>query len=180
MHFIKQSTAGFLLAMFTLASISHVPIARAADALPKQGSYSLTFPWHFKGQNHQVSETENFGIGLAWGPSLSDGKRGGFLDEAAVMSMYTVKFAKDGTARNGGHLVVTDVEGHKAFAAWEGKHVPGAEWEEGSMTWTGGTGKYQGMTGQGKWKQKLTGFRADGAEAEGEGYAVWKGDYRLP
>jgi hypothetical protein len=94
MHFIKQSTAGFLLAMFTLASISHVPIARAADALPKQGSYSLTFPWHFKGQNHQVSETENFGIGLAWGPSLSDGKRGGFLDEAAVMSMYTVKLPR--------------------------------------------------------------------------------------
>jgi len=169
-----------IFAALALVCALHGPSARAAEPLPRQGAYSITFPWHFKGQSHQVSETESFGMGLAWGPSMNDVKKGSLWDDSAVLSMYTVKFAKDGSARNSGYLVVTDSEGHKAFASWEGRHAAGAEWDEGSMTWTGGTGKYQGLTGQGKWKQKLTGFRGSGAEAEGEGYAIWKGEYRLP
>jgi len=178
-HFTSIAKRFSMLAALAIAGMVAVPASQAADALPKQGSYSVTFPWHFKGQSHQVSEKENFGMGVAWGPSMNEARRG-FIDNASVLSLYTVKFSKDGPARNSGHLIVTDADGHKAYASWEGGWAVGAEWEEGTMTWTGGTGKYQGITGQGKWKQKLTGFRGAGADAEGEGYSLWKGDYRLP
>lgn len=174
---LTTKTSIFAALAFTISAFG-TP-GHAADPLPKQGSYSVTFPWHFKGQSHQVSEKENFGMGLAWGPSMNEAKRG-FLDNASVLSMYTVKFSKDGPSKNSGHLIVTDSDGHKVFAAWEGGWTVGSEWEEGTMTWTGGTGKYQGISGQSRWKQKLTGFRSSGSEAEGEGYSLWKGDYRLP
>jgi len=168
-----------ILATFAVACTVSCAISFAADPLPKQGSYSVTFPWHFKGQSHAISEKDTFGMGQAWGPSMNDAKRG-FLDNASVLSLYTVKFTKDGPAKNSGHLIVTDSDGHKVFAAWEGGWTVGSEWEEGTMTWTGGTGKYQGISGQSRWKQKLTGFRSSGSEAEGEGYSLWKGEYRLP
>jgi len=151
----------------------------ADEALPKQGSYSITFPWHFQGQAHEVGEKEIFATGLAWGPALNDAKRG-FLDNTSVKSIYNVRIGKDASLKLFGNLIVVDSDGHKAFAVWEGVRTAGTGWAEGTMTWTGGTGKYQGLTGQAKWKQRVTGYRPSGSNEEGEGYTFWKGDYRLP
>ncbi len=57
---------------------------------------------------------------------------------------------KSGTGYGPGFGVVTDKDGDKTFATWEGKPGKGSLWE-GTATYTGGTGKWQGIQGKCTW-----------------------------
>src|SRR5256885_16857418 len=77
----------------------------AGDSLlPRQGSYTVMFPWHFRGHADPISDTEIFSRGYAWGPTINDGKQG-FLHNASAMSIYTIQTGKDGFAKLSGQMI---------------------------------------------------------------------------
>ncbi len=70
-----------------------------------------------------------------------------------------------------GTCLITDKDGDKVFLVWTCKN-PGSGCQ-GTFQWTGGTGKYTGITGN----NTFTGFPLPSSAS---GYSVWKGDWKLP
>ena len=65
------------------------------------------------------------------------------LDNLAIRCMEESKARPEGYAFTG-TCIQTDGDGDKIFMIYEGP-------EGGAVTWIGGTGKYQGITGKGTW-----------------------------
>ena len=74
---------------------------------------------------------------------------------------------KSGQGTMRGYSVMTGEDGEKRFSSYDGKMVGKGQWE-GTYTYTGGTGKYDGSSGGGTWKGKSLGPGISHVEAEGE------------
>jgi len=75
-----------------------------------------------------------------------------------------------GTAQ--GYCVITDKTNDKAFLVWRGTIDPTTGFN-GDYQWTGGTGKYRGMTGNNT-------FSAISVGSTSEGRGVLRGEWQLP
>lgn len=75
--------------------------------------------------------------------------------------------AKTGKGTLSGYSVRTYKNGEKWFSRYEGKPAGKGRWE-GTHTYHGGTGKYEGMTGSGTWKTQSLARGIAIMEAEGE------------
>jgi hypothetical protein len=116
-------------------------------------------------EGHVYAIYESKGIlTIMQGKPIFDGlplKQGGFLDINL----------KSGAGYAHGFDVVIDKDGDKVFDTWEGKPGKGGLWE-GTWTYTGGTGKWQGIQGKGTWVTHEV--------APGQSYDEWEGEYELP
>jgi hypothetical protein len=65
---------------------------------------------------------------------------------------------------------MTDADGDRVFAAWKCQGAPRCQ---GEFRWTGGTGKYVGISGG-------SSFHAVSLVPTLSGYSVWKGEWQLP
>jgi hypothetical protein len=72
----------------------------------------------------------------------------------------------------GGYCVITDGDSDKAFLEWHGTIDPATGFN-GDYHWTGGTGKYTGMTGENTLSAGIVG-------ATPEGRGILSGEWRLP
>ncbi len=66
-----------------------------------------------------------------------------------------------------GYGVTIDKDGDKSFRTHEGKPVGKGHWK-GTWTSTKGTGKYEGVKGEGTWDQYMLGPKESYIEVEGE------------
>lgn len=96
-----------------------------------------------------------------------------FLHAAAVVCQIVGDRMKN-VSNVHGYCTVTDVDGDKAFLAYKCRNPQvGVARCEGDFQWTGGTGKYTGLTGSNT-------FYAGAVPKTASGYSVWKGEWQLP
>ena len=74
---------------------------------------------------------------------------------------------KTGEGTLTGYSEITDQNGDKWFSRYEGKRV-GKGLTKGTYTYTGGTGKHQGLTGGGTWESQSLARGISKVVAEGE------------
>jgi hypothetical protein len=157
------------IALITLA----FGVALVGDALAGEKVKARTVLYRVNWQQIEVGDQkghvyvlyESKGIEtILQGKAFCDGwslRQGGFLDINL----------KSGAGYAHGFEVMTDKDGDKIFDTWEGKPGKGGLWE-GTWTYTGGTGKWQGIQGRGTWITH--------EPAPGQSYDDWEGEVELP
>ena len=80
-----------------------------------------------------------------WGVSFNNAGKG-FLHHAAWNCPGLTEVVDGKMTTNGGLCTLTDQAGEKIFANWNGGGALGGEFA-GELTFSGGTGKYEGLTG---------------------------------
>ena len=146
------------------------PPAAVSSDLPKRGSYSGVFGWHFVGEGDGAQGSMVWG-GVATGTFRNDSGTG-FLHAALVKCTSAGTASKEWPLRDGGECVATDSDGDKLFATWRCTDCP----TKGEFQWLGGTGKYVGIKGRNSYTQTNASVPA-GAPA---GWSTWKGEWQLP
>jgi hypothetical protein len=151
--------------------VALLPIYAIANAqeLPKSGKYTSRYDWSFDGKIFQFEPDHFVFIGNLPGVNHNDQGKG-FLHDTRVDCQIMWDQNKGKSVANG-TCVATDATGEKAFAVWKcAGPVPNCE---GDFQWTGGTGKYSGLTGGNK-------FTGVSIGQTGAGYSVWSGEWKLP
>ena len=131
------------------------------------------FGWFGVGKAHQIEEGHFYWLGEFSGTFFSDRGQGGMFHLAGVKcpSWFELDFNKD-TAKGGGYCIITDLDGDQAYLSWENGAVsakPGTP-GPGTFTFTGGTGKYAGISGENRFAGVTQVNWADGTSS---GYATW-------
>lgn len=161
--FSRFSVAAFAAALFAALA----PVAHADNHKPVGH-----FGWFGVGKAHQIEEGHFYWVGEFSGTFFSDKGKGGLFHLAGVKcpAWYDLDLNK-GTTAAGGYCVVTDVEGDQAYMTWKnaGKTGPAAA-GPGTFTFTGGTGKYSGISGTNPFVGITLVNWADGTTS---GYATW-------
>jgi hypothetical protein len=86
----------------------------------------------------------------------------------------------NGTAQTQGFCVGRDPVGDQVVFNWESeKHAPKQKVVRGTFTWTGGTGQYAGIRGDGRYVDYSGEFRPL-AEGEIVSYLTFEGNYSIP
>ena len=146
--------------------------AETAEAqLAKQGSYRGSFGAQGAGTLHELEEGHIFFVGGFNGVLLNDNS-GGFLDRTQVLCPGVNDIVNGLSQGLHGYCIITDEDGDKAFAKWSGvDETPGVG--GGPFEWTGGTGKYAGITGDNTFQYALIGDTLAYS-------VVWEGEWQLP
>ena len=141
--------------------------AHAESQLAKQGKYTSHFGWYAIGKTSELEKGHTLFQGEFNSTNFNDAGQG-FIHKASVVCPG-VNDMIDGVSRaSQGYCIVTDQDGDKAFLVWKaGKGF------DGDFQWTGGTGKYTGITGNNTFTAFLIG-------PSSSGYSVWKGEWKLP
>lgn len=137
--------------------------------LAKEGTYTSHFGWYASGKTLDLEKDHTLFLGEYNGTNFNDDGKG-FLHHTSVVCPGMAETVKKVTNAHG-NCVVTDKDGDKVFLVWKCKD-PGSGCK-GDFQWTGGTGKYTGITGN----NTFTGF---GITPTASGYALWKGEWKLP
>ena len=161
--FRKYVTAACVATLLSAASgISH-----AQDWKPMGH-----FGWFGVGKAHQIEEGHFYWVGEFSGTFFNDRGQGQLFHLAGVKcpAWYDLNLNTGKTAA-GGYCIVTDLEGDQAYMTWEnaGTAGPGGE-GPGTFTFTGGTGKYAGISGTNRFVGITLVNWADGTTS---GYATW-------
>lgn len=142
--------------------------ASAAD-LPKSGTYSGHYGWTFIGQVQELGPNHTVSVGEVPGVMFNDAGKG-FLHKSRVDCTLLID-VNQGRSNANGTCVVTDADGDKVFVDWKcAGTMPACPGDE---RFTGGTGKYKGITGTEKFQGNFIG-------STGAGWSDWSGDYKLP
>jgi hypothetical protein len=148
-------------------------VAASAEAqLPKRGSYSAHYGNHTVVKVTELEKDHSFAVGENIGTVFNDAGQG-FLHMAAVVCQIVSDRVKS-IANAHGYCTVTDADGDRAYLAWKCRNPQvGVSGCEGDFQWTGGTGKYTGLTGNNT-------FTGGAVPKTASGYSVWKGEWQLP
>lgn len=158
----------------TLKSVSAAVLAAStfavfAQDLPRSGRYTALYAWTFSGQIQELGANRIAYVGMLPGVILNDAGKG-FIHKARV-DCTIVNDVNQGRAAANGTCVITDAEGDKGFITWKcAGQMPACP---GDFLWTGGTGKYTGISGAGKFQGNFIGMT-------GAGWSDWNGEYKLP
>jgi hypothetical protein len=157
-----------IVSLFALATLALTSSVDAGD-LPKTGKYSGHYGWTFTGKIQKLGEDRTIYAGIVPGVMFND-KGKGFMHKARVdCSIYND--VNKGHADARGTCVVTDADGDTIFVEWQcsGK-MPACP---GTERFVGGTGKYEGITGNQKFQGNFIGDT-------GAGWSDWNGEWKLP
>ncbi len=127
------------------------------------------FGWLGVGKAHQLEKGHVFWVGEFSGTFFNDKGQGSLfnLDGVKCPAAYDFDFNhKKGKAQ--GYCVVSDPGGDKAFLSWQ---CQGDTHDcHGTFDYTGGTGRFQGISGSNKFNGVVQVNWADGTTS---GYATW-------
>jgi len=158
-HAIAALTAGAALAL-------SVP-AHAED-------WKVTgeFGWFGVGKAYEIDKGHYYWVGEFSGTFFNDKGQGSPFHRAGVKcpAWYDADFNAKKT-KAGGYCIITDLDGDQAYLTWQnaGTAGPGGK-GPGTFTYTGGTGKYQGISGNNTFVGVTQVNWADGTSS---GYATW-------
>ena len=157
-----------VLGVLTLVSVLG---GNAEAQLTKQGKFRGMFGARGAGTTHEIEKGHVFFVGAFSGVFFND-VANGFMDKSSVECPGVNDIVNGLSIANHGYCIVTDKDGDKAFQVWKGQDTSpnvGA----GDFQWTGGTGKYSGIKGNGTYR--YTGI------SNTPGYSVvWEGQWQLP
>lgn len=128
------------------------------------------FGWFGVGTAHQIGENHIYWVGEFSGTFFSDQGDGGLFHRAAVKcpGFNDLNFATNKGAA-AGYCVITDTDGDTAVLSWScaGEAGPSCD---GTFTYTGGTGKYKGISGSNTFTGVTQVNHPDGTAS---GFATW-------
>jgi hypothetical protein len=108
------------------------------------------------------------------GVSINDSGKG-FLNNSAVYCVGSIQAVK-GAIKETGFMVFTSQDGDKVYLTYKSSGKFG-EPHKGTSTFTGGTGKYEGVQGNGE----FTLYNLHNAkEGVWTAKSIWKNSYKLP
>ena len=131
------------------------------------------FGWFGTGKAYPIEEGHFYWVGEFSGTFFNDKGPGNLFHLAGVRcpAYYDLDLNKQ-TTHAGGYCVITDLDGEQAYLVWENRSTsvgPGAP-GPGTFEYTGGTGKYAGISG----KNKFTGVTlVNWSDGTTSGYATW-------
>ena len=149
----------------TLAGVS-------ASSYAADGKAVGEFGWFGVGKAYELEKGHFFWVGEFSGTFFSDHGDGGLFHLAGVRCPgWLDQDFNAGTSKGGGTCIVTDLQGDQAYLSWSngGKPGPGGR-GQGSFQYTGGTGKYADMSGNGRFVGVTQVNWADGMAS---GYSIW-------
>lgn len=128
------------------------------------------FGWFGVGKAHEIEKGHYYWVGEFSGTFFNDKGPGSLFHLAGVkcpahqdLNLNTKK------ADSGGYCIVTDTDGDQAYLSWT---IPNGDVRAGSgeFEYTGGTGKYKGISG----KNPFTGVtQVNWADGTASGFATW-------
>lgn len=154
-----------------VASFAALSVVGSANALDKSGRYSGWFGWHSFGEVVDLGDGDIYWYGAFNGAFRNDAGSG-FMHNAAVKCPGVLTII-NGTSYFQGNCIITDSDRDSAILTWLCE-APAGERCNGPMTWAGGTGKYQGISGS------AGTFNGGMINAGPQGYSSWRGNWRLP
>jgi hypothetical protein len=154
----------------TACNIAASGMLLLCSAAPAQDWRAVgTFGWMGSGKAYEVEKGHFYWVGEFTGTFFSDKGEGGlFHMEGVKCPAYFDLDANRGAHSAGGYCIVDDGAGSQAYLAWQNKGDgrKGA----GTFTYTGGTGKYQGISGSSGFGSLI---RVNWADGTTSGYATW-------
>ena len=144
----------------------------AEAQLAKKGTYSGRFSWSTHGKTVEMAPGHEVFSGKFAGVFNNDEGKG-FLHESSWVCPGVNETKNDVTQSGKGYCLVTDTDGDKAFLSWGGGKATKPGKANGKFEWTGGTGKYAGITGSNTYSGTFI-------LPTSEGYSDLKGDWELP
>ena len=130
------------------------------------------FGWHATGKFHPMGEGAGWWSGEFSGSFESDAGDGGLFHKMSVRCPAWQKFNfVEGTYEAAGVCYGKDLDGDEVYFEWGDFAGKIGEPDKGTFSYTGGTGKYEGMSGSGGYfiGHTVTNW-ADGSAG---GYATW-------
>jgi hypothetical protein len=128
--------------------------SQAAD-LPKQGKFAAKFGWYAVGKVFELEKDHIFWVGEFSGTVFND-SGSGFMHMVSMVCPGSNDIHLDGQQGSAdGYCVMTDKDGDKLYSVWSCKGpFPGPC--DGDNKFTGGTGKYAGITGSNRFQGVTT------------------------
>jgi hypothetical protein len=130
------------------------------------------FGWHATGKFHPMGEGAGWWSGEFSGSFESDAGDGGLFHKMSVRCPAWQKFNfVAGTYEAAGVCYGKDLDGDEIYFEWGDFAGKLGQPDKGTFTYTGGTGKYEGLTGEGGFfiGHTVTNWK-DGSAS---GYATW-------
>lgn len=162
--------SGIATALATL--LLSLPVAGEEGPLAKQGQFSGKFGWWAVGKIYQMGKEQIYWNGEFNGTFFNDAS-GGFLHGSSWVCPGYNELRAGVSLASGGRCVVTDMDGDKVFATWDGGQGSVPMKFNGTAQFVGGTGKYAGI--QGRWT-----FHASPVPTTEQGFGLFKGEWKLP
>jgi hypothetical protein len=140
-----------------------------AEDLPKSGKYSGRYDWTYDGKVYPVGQDRMILSGNLPGVIFNDAGKG-FLHNARLDCQIFWDINK-GKSNANGSCIATDADGDKALSLWT--CVGTLPTCDGELKFDGGTGKYNGITGNSKFKATVIGQTQ-------AGFSIISGEWKLP
>ena len=154
---------------FAAVAAATMTFAFVASAGAEDSKVKGEFGWFGVGTAHQIEEGHFYWVGEFSGTFFNDEGVGSMFHRAGVKcpAFYDADFNNKKSIA-GGYCVITDTDGDQAYLSWqnEGDTVSGPS----TFTYTGGTGKYKGISGSNTFVGVTQVNWADGTST---GYATW-------
>ncbi len=167
---MKKALMTFILTLFLLATTGAV----LGEELAKEGSItgknyiSGTFTVIAMGEERLQMNYEGTGT------MVNDAGKG-FIHLASVHALGTLHAVK-GAFEETGFLVMTATDGDKVYAAYKSSGTLGKA-AKGTLTYTGGTGRYTGIQGEGEFTRYSLRNAKEGVWTS---VSIVKASYKLP
>lgn len=148
-------------------------IALGASAHAAEWQVKGYFGWFGVGKAHEVEKNHFYWVGEFSGTFFNDRGEGSLFHLAGVKcpAFFDADFNKN-KSNAAGYCIITDKEGDQAYLSWRnaGDSIgPGAK-GPGTFDYTGGTGKYKGISGTSTFVGVTQVNWSDGSSS---GYATW-------
>ena len=155
-------------AAFAVAAVFALSAPLQAEDLKVTGE----FGWFGVGKAHEIEKGHFYWVGEFSGTFFNDKGEGSPLHRAGVKcpAWFDADF-NNKKSKAGGYCIMTDLDGDQVYATWQNAGTPGPGGKgPGTFTYTGGTGKYQGISGTNTFVGVTQVNWADGTSS---GYATW-------
>jgi hypothetical protein len=158
---------------FLVGAVAAAVLCTAGAAHAQDWKVKGDFGWFGVGKAFEIEKGHFYWVGEFSGTFFNDQGPGSPFHLAGVKcpAWYDLDLNRSKTAA-GGYCIITDLDGHQAYLAWRNSSNavgPGAL-GPGTFEYTGGTGKYQGISGSNTFVGVTQVNWADGTSS---GYATW-------
>jgi hypothetical protein len=152
----------------------------------EEGTVKAMSAWQSQGDLFKAGENKGYFLG-AFGGVLFVADKKGSLDAAHILCPGTMDINLEDSSTEGmGKCLITDREDNQIFAKWECSGIM-LEGCEGRFDITGGTGKFDGITGGGDFVVRTAigelsmDIPINGIQATSVGLAIWPNlHYKFP
>lgn len=139
--------------------------AQAADWSNVKGQ----FGWFGVGKAYELDKGHYYWVGEFSGSFFNDKGPGGPFHLAGVKCPGTLELDMNKDVSKGvGHCIISDAQGDQVYLSW--KNAGSVRAGTGTFEYTGGTGKYKGISGANTFS---SGTQVNWVDGTTSGFAIW-------